>query len=405
MTSSPHITLLDRVEKERFETRELAPYACLSVRSRGRRFPEEPDPFRTCYERDRDRILHSTAFRRLTYKTQVFVNSAGDHNRTRLSHSLEVCQVARSIGAALRLNEPLCETLALTHDIGHPPFGHGGEESLNRLMADFGGFRHNAHVLRVVDQLERRRPDQAGLNLTYEVREALLKHEGEAHWPAAFRPRLKHPSLEGQVVDLADSTAYNKHDIEDGLLADMFTEEELFENVVLWREACQRVDADYPGFRAETPDRKLAIARTANELIGACILDIIQATHAELVAAAPADAHAARETERRCVRHSARVAEQVAELQRFLYTRFYRHERLQEFRHTSAEVLSTLFEHYRRCPDDLPQWYGAWSTEVGSERSICDYIAGMTDRFAQSEYERVTLGDEPQPDEREREGK
>ena len=223
--------LFERRDKEEYEGTHLAPHAAHAAHSRGRAHAEEEDPLRTCYERDRDRITHSTAFRRLGYKTQVFVNSEGDQYRTRLSHSLEVCQVARSLGSALRLNGPLCEALALAHDIGHPPFGHRGETALDDLLAEHGGFRHNAQVLRVVDLLERRSPDYAGLNLTREMRESLLKHEATRDWPEELEPRPASPLLEAQLVDMADSTAYAKHDLEDGLLAGMFSEEQVTDEV------------------------------------------------------------------------------------------------------------------------------------------------------------------------------
>ena len=277
--------LHDRLAKERFEDEFLAPWAMRSRRSRGRRHHEEEDDLRTVWERDRDRIVHSTAFRRLMYKTQVFVNREGDHNRTRLSHSLEVSQVARSVGSALGLNEPLCEALALCHDIGHPPFGHRGEWALNELMASEGGFRHNAQVLRVVDLLERRSPEYAGLNLTFEVRMSLLKHEKAEDWPAEFRPRPKSPLLEAQVVDLADSTAYNVHDVEDGLRSAVFTEADIHAGVDLWRGAREAVELRHPGFLGGSTDDPLVVKRISNELLKICINDLIEASAARLARA------------------------------------------------------------------------------------------------------------------------
>ena len=388
------IELNTRATKQAREARELAPFAVCSADSRGRRHAESPDDLRTCYERDRDRVVHSTAFRRLMYKTQVFVNSEGDHVRTRLSHSLEVAQVARSVGGALRLNEPLCEALALAHDIGHPPFGHRGEHALDELMRDHGGFRHNSQVLRVVDVLERRSPDYAGLNLTYELRESLLKHESQERWPAEFSPRPRQPLLESQVVELADSTAYDKHDLEDGLLAGMFPEAELEADVGLWREARERVERRHPGFlsgavSSAAVDSNLAVQRVANELIGACISDLIQSTArrlGEVGVDSPADVQA---HDRTLVGHSQEMATQVGELQRFLSHRFYRHEHLQRFLEYARSVLRTLFEAYRADPTQLAPWYRRWADEVGLERSICDYLAGMTDRFAQRECARL----------------
>ncbi|TDJ69341.1 MAG: deoxyguanosinetriphosphate triphosphohydrolase [Planctomycetota bacterium] len=381
--------LLDRTTKEAREERELAPWAMRSARSLGRRHPEQPDALRTVFERDRDRVVHSTAFRRLMYKTQVFVNSEGDEYRTRLSHSLEVCQVARSVGSALRLNEPLCEALALAHDLGHPPFGHRGERALDAIMAGHGGFRHNSQVLRVVDQLERRHPDFPGLNLTREVRESLLKHERSADWPEEFAPRPAHPLLEGQVVDLADSTAYDKHDIEDGLSAGMFTEEALQAGAELWRESRARVEARHPGFLAGTTDDKLLVQRIANELIGACITDLIQSSAARIEQSGVASPQEVQSAERMLIGHGPEMNPKVAELQRFLHEHFYRHEHLQRFLVYARKILGGLFEAYRAEPEELSPWYRGWADEVGLERAICDYIAGMTDRFAEQEYARL----------------
>ncbi|MFT6713138.1 MAG: dGTPase, partial [Planctomycetota bacterium] len=242
--------LFDRAAKEEREASHLAPYAMRSNLSLGRVHPQKADSLRTVWERDRDRITHSMAFRRLRHKAQVFVSWEGDHNRTRLSHSLEVCQVARSVGNALYVNEPLCEALALCHDIGHPPFGHRGEWALNTLMKDHGGFRHNAQVLRVVDLLERRTPLHPGLNLTREVRESLLKHEKTEDWPAEFGAPPKQPCVEAQIVDHGDSTAYNAHDVDDGLRTGIFSEATLFEGSALWRRACETVERSCPGFLA-----------------------------------------------------------------------------------------------------------------------------------------------------------
>lgn len=344
---------------------------------------------RTVYERDRDRITHSTAFRRLMYKTQVFLNEEGDHNRTRLSHSLEVCQVARSVGGALRLNEALCETLGLAHDLGHPPFGHRGERALNGLMADHGGFRHNAQVLRVVDQLERRSPDYDGLNLTREVRGGLLKHESDADWPQNLLPRQPRPCLEAQVVDLADSSAYNKHDLEDGLLAEMFQEDDLRAESALWQRAEALVDERHPGFLSAANDRKLRISRVTNEVLGICISDLITTSQGILAEECPTDADAAQQHDRMLIRHGDEIAREVADLHSFLYEHFYRHEHLERFLTFAQKVLEGLFHALCSDPSQLPTWYQAWSRQEGLERAVCDYMAGMTDRFALSEHERL----------------
>ncbi|MEZ5977217.1 MAG: dNTP triphosphohydrolase [Planctomycetota bacterium] len=388
----PRRTPYDRAAKERDEARRLAPWALHAADTLGRRFEEPPPPLRTEYERDRDRIVHSTAFRRLMYKSQVFVEREGDHNRTRLSHSLEVAQVARSVATALRLNESFCETLALAHDLGHPPFGHRGEWALDELMQGYGGFRHNAQVLRVVDRLERRSPDYPGLNLTREVRESLLKHEKDEDWPDEFRPKPRRPFLEAQLVDLADSTAYQMHDIEDGLRARMFTEEELREGSALWRLAREHVEERHPGFLASSDDVNLRHKRVSNELLGLCIHDIVRHTHGELLAASPADAHAARDADGWLVGHGRETKTMVAELVGFLFERFYRHPHLMELKAWADRVMARLFEHYRAHPDDMSPWYRRWVDEVGLERAVCDWLAGMTDRFAEKEFARVGDG-------------
>ncbi|MEZ6015168.1 MAG: dNTP triphosphohydrolase [Planctomycetota bacterium] len=383
------IDLFDRAAKEAREARELAPFAMPSARSRGRRVAESPDPHRTCFERDRDRVTHATAFRRLMHKTQVTLSADGDHARTRLSHSLEVCQVARSVGAALRLNEPLCEAIALAHDLGHPPFGHRGEWALNEVMQPYGGFRHNAQVLRVVDQLERRNPDYTGLNLTRELRESLLKHEPDEEWPAEFAPRPKQPLLEGQVVDLADSTAYNKHDLEDGLLGEMFTEGDLEESVELWRRARAAVTERHPGFLESNLDFKLRVTRLCNEVMGICIVDQVHESRARVAAAGVASPDEVRAHERMLIGHSPELRPLVKELQRFLYARFYRHPELQAFRTWAKDVIFALFHAYVARPAELSPWFRRWADTVGLHRATCDYLAGMTDRFAMQEHERL----------------
>lgn len=382
-------TFLDRPAKEAREMRELAPWASFSARSLGRRYPEEEDELRTAFERDRDRIIHSTAFRRLMYKTQVFINREGDSYRTRLSHSLEVAQVARSIGNALRLNETLCEVLALAHDIGHPPFGHRGEVALDELLKPHGGFRHNAQVLRVVDVLERRSPDYPGLNLTTELRVSLLKHESGEHWPEEFGPRPRHPCLEAQVVDLADSTAYDMHDIEDGLRAGMFLETELEDGSSLWRMARAAVEARHPGFLRQTEDTRLRVKRIANQLIKTCINDLIHASQARIAAAGVSDSREVGSHPRMLIGHGPELTPKVQELQAFLHQRFYRHPHLMEFSQHAKRVLAGLYASYCAAPEQMAPWYQAWVREVGLERAVGDYLAGMTDRFAEREFQRL----------------
>jgi dGTPase len=323
------------------------------------------------------------------HKTQVTLSEDDDHARTRLSHSLEVCQVARSVGGALRLNESLCEAIALAHDLGHPPFGHRGEWALNEVMQPFGGFRHNAQVLRVVDRLERRSPEYTGLNLTRELRESLLKHEPDAEWPEEFSPRPRQPLLEGQVVDLADSTAYNKHDLEDGLLGGMFTEQDLETDVELWRRARAVVAARHPGFLESSVDFKMRVTRLCNEVMSLCIFDQVQESRLRIAAAELGSTSDVQQHPDMLIAHSRDLRPAVKELQRFLYARFYRHPELQAFRAWAKQVIFSLFGAYVARPDALSPWFARWASEVGLERATCDYMAGMTDRFAMQEHERL----------------
>lgn len=323
------------------------------------------------------------------YKTQVFINWQADHQRTRLSHSLEVNQVARSIGNPLGLNESLLETVSLAHDIGHPPFGHRGEHALNELMEDSGGFRHNVQVLRVVDQLERRHPDYRGLNLTREVRESLLKHEGDEDWPDEFRPRSAQPCLEAQVVDLADSTAYDMHDIQDGLANGLFNDGDISTHVELWRRATEEVRERHPRFLESTEDLNLRRLRITNQLIGSCITDLISATADRLREAKITTPEQARDHPVPLIGHSTPLQRMVAELQEFLWDRVYRHESLLEFSRYARSVLGRLYEAYLGDPREMAAWYQEWADEIGLERAVCDYLAGMTDRFAEREFARL----------------
>ncbi|MHC4263805.1 MAG: HD domain-containing protein, partial [Planctomycetota bacterium] len=290
----------------------------------------------------------------------------------------------------LRLNDPLCEALALAHDIGHPPFGHRGEWALDRLMAGHGGFRHNAQVLRVIDLLERRSPDYSGLNLTRETRESLLKHEKAEDWPDEFGAKPRHPYLEAQVVDLADSTAYNSHDIEDGLRAGMFSEDDLAESSELWRRSRDRVIARHPGFLESTEDGALRVKRVATELIKATIEDLIDHSAEAVHTAGLSGPDDARHRHEMLIGHSPEMSRLTGELQQFLYRAFYRHPHLQRLTEHAAAVLEVLFTEYLKRPDELKPWYRRWTDVVGLERAVCDYLAGMTDRFAEAEFERLT---------------
>lgn len=369
--------------KESREDRDLASYAMKSVRSRGRKYPESEDSYRTIYERDRDRIIHSNAFRRLEYKTQVFANYEGDYYRTRLTHSLETAQIARSLATALRLNEPLAEATAIAHDLGHPPFGHAGEDTLHELMKEHGGFRHNRQVLRLVDLLEMRSPAYDGLNLSYELRESLLKAEKKSAPEAVeFEPRPQY-LLEAQIVDLADSTAYNHHDVDDGIRSGILTEEQM-ESLALWKRARADAEKHYPGLK-EGLRRK----RILNSMLGICIHDLIDESLRRIEEQKIQSVDDVREHKWSLIGHSDELKPEVAALQRFLLEKFYRHDRVMKERERTNRMLVDLFQAYERDSALLPQEWQDWSEKAGMHRSICDYISGMTDRFAVEEHQRL----------------
>jgi dGTPase len=370
----------DIEKRERFE---LAPYAAHSGSSRGRVYSEVEDSYRTAFQRDRDRIIHCTAFRRLEYKTQVFVNHEGDYYRTRLTHTIEVAQIARVIARALRLNEDLTETIALAHDIGHTPFGHSGEEALHSLMAQHGGFEHNRHGLRVVDILERRYPDFPGLNLTYEVRESVAKHTTSYDCPAPseFGPD-KRPLLEAQVVEVSDSIAYDNHDMDDGLKAGILTPAQLAE-VPLWKEARREVKK-----RSATSDQKVLTAQVVRRLINREVRDIIE-NSSRLIGrsgvASPEDVRA----NTTLVRFSDQMRKEKEVLEQFLRENLYAHYRVVRMVTKAKRFVEDLFREYVRNPLQLPTEYRQWVRKEGLERGVCDYIAGMTDRYAQEEHMKL----------------
>ena len=368
----------------------LAPYACDPAQSRGRRHPVTPAPTRDDFQRDRDRIVHSTAFRRLVYKTQVFLNHEGDLFRTRMTHSLEVAQLARSIARSLRLNEDLTETIALAHDLGHTPFGHAGQDALNDCMTAHGGFEHNLQSLRVVDWLEHRYPDHDGLNLSFETREGILKHCSaanarllEAAEPGGVARRFidgTQPSLEAQLANLADEIAYNAHDIDDGVRSGLLTLTQVAE-VPLFARHLRTVRAEYP---------RLAERRTLYEairrMLSAQIYDVIDATGAALAAAAPRSADDARRTGR-LVQFSAEMRAQSSALKRFLFANLYRHPQVVDTTAQARQVVRELFAAYLDRPAELRP---SFAERPDRERAVADYIAGMTDRFALREHERLT---------------
>ncbi|ACM21625.1 deoxyguanosine-5'-triphosphate triphosphohydrolase, putative [Geotalea daltonii FRC-32] len=368
------------------ERPDLAGYAAKSALSRGRRYPEELRDDRPAFERDRDRIIHCAAFRRLEYKTQVFVNHEGDYYRTRLTHSLEVAQIAKGIARRLKLNEELTEALALAHDLGHTPFGHTGEEVLNRLMKGFGGFEHNLQSLRVVDELEERYPEFNGLNLSWEVREGIIKHSSPYDRPeggiAEFLPGIV-PTVEAQLMNFADEIAYNNHDIDDGLKSGYITLEQL-ESVDLWREVRQNISEQYPGI---DPDRQKC--QTISAIIGLLITDITETTMGNIRTNNIKDLDDLRRVNNQVVCFSPQVAEKNRQLKRFLMENLYHHYKVERMRVKAERYLSQLFDVYISHPTLLPRKYLEKMEREERERVVCDYIAGMTDRFALDEYKRL----------------
>lgn len=371
---------------ESTERSDLAGYACTSAASLGRKHAEEFRDNRPAFERDRDRIIHCAAFRRLEYKTQVFVNHEGDYYRTRLTHSLEVAQIGRAIARRLRLNEELTEALALSHDLGHTPFGHTGEEVLNRLMQGSGGFEHNLQSFRVVDELEERYPGFNGLNLTWEVREGIIKHSSPFDAPtetmAEFMPGVV-SSIEGQIINYADEIAYNNHDIDDGLKSGHITLA-MLEQVELWREVSSGVRSKYPAI-----DDKRLVFQTISALIGILINDLCETVCNNLNQHDIKTIEDLRRVNRAVVHFSDPITARNLELKRFLFQYLYRHHKVDKMRVKAEIFITRLFETYLRYPNLLPPKYQSRLERFGLQRVVCDYIAGMTDRFALDEYKRL----------------
>jgi dGTPase len=367
-----------------------APFASRPDRSRGRRHPELPAPTRDDFQRDRDRIVHSTAFRRLVYKTQVFLNHEGDLFRTRLTHSLEVAQLGRSIARALGLNEDLVEAIALAHDLGHTPFGHAGQDALNECMADHGGFEHNLQSLRVVDSLELRYPQYDGLNLAFETREGILKHCSranaeriEAVEPDGVARRFldrTQPSLEAQLCNLADAIAYNAHDIDDGVRSGLIDIGQLGEVELFERHRRQALD-EHPRLEG-----RRVLYETIRRMLSAQVYDVIDATRAAIEEAAPADAAAVRRAPP-LVLFGAPMHRQSAALKRFLFANLYRHPKVMQTTVQAQDVVRELFAAYLAKPREMPE---AFAQRTDAPRAVADYVAGMTDRFALREHERLT---------------
>jgi len=373
----------------------LAPYAADDQRSRGRRYSEPPPQYRSEFQRDRDRIIHCNAFRRLAYKTQVFVNHEGDLYRTRVTHSIEVAQIARSIAVALALNETLTEAISLAHDLGHTPFGHAGQEALNDCMRDWGGFEHNLQSLRTVDELEERYALFPGLNLTFECREGILKHcsLSKAKLLGDVGERFltrRQPSLEAQLANLADEIAYNNHDIDDGIRAGLITLEAAAE-VPLVQRHLDKVLTLYP----ELSGRR-RVHETVRRMVNSLVVDVIQSSIERLRSAQPADIEAVRTHEQPLIGMSVQMREQHLELKRFLREQVYRHHRVLRMTTKAKRVVRALFDAFMDDPKLMPDEYREHALQAGTEggdarsaRIVCDYIAGMTDRYAILEHRRL----------------
>lgn len=376
--------ILRREEEEAWEVQHLAPYATCSHDSRGREYPAKKHPYRTAFQRDRDRILHTTAFRRLEYKTQVFVVYEGDYYRTRLTHTLEVAQIGRTIARALRANEDLVEAISLAHDLGHTPFGHAGETTLHDLLDGRGGFDHNQQSLRIVETLEKRYPDFPGLNLSWEVREGILKHESEydrGH-ASGYDPELR-ATLEGQIVNAADELAYNAHDLDDGLRSGILDPLAVAE-LPLWQEVLRRIGL--------TPDRSLddmARHQAIRTLIGLEVTALLEETERRLQTANIHSAEDIRCLPENVVGFSTEMAEYNRDLKDSLYQNLYRHYRVMRMAAKASRFIRELFTVYVAQPIQLPTEVQARISEAGLQRVVCDYIAGMTDRYALDEYRKL----------------
>lgn len=372
----------------------LKPYAAHEEQSLGRRYDEPKAPYRGEFQRDRDRIIHSTAFRRLVYKTQVFVNHEGDLYRTRLTHSLEVAQIGRTVARALGLNEMLTEAICLAHDLGHTPFGHAGQDALNACMKDFGGFEHNLQSLRVVDELEAKYASFHGLNLTYETREGILKHcsKKNARELGEIGKRFlerKQPGLEAQLANIADAIAYNNHDVDDGFRAGLLSLEQLCEER-LFDDQYQAVQAEYPGLE----DRRL-IYEIIRRIINTVVTDLIDQTASRLNELKPSSIDDIRSESAPMVGFSDEIFEKHTNLKSFLNENLYHHEKVLGMVSEAKGMIEMLFDLYMTDPEEMPAEFAGRasaddSDQAGKARVVADYVAGMTDRFAIAEYERLS---------------
>ena len=377
--------MLDQNQIREFENKFLAPYAMKSYQTRGRLHKEAEHAYRSAYQRDRDRIIHSAAFRKLEYKTQVFVIYEGDSYRTRITHTLEVAQIARTIASALSLNVDLAEAIALAHDLGHTPFGHAGEEILNELMHSEGGFNHNAQGLRVVDILEEKYPDFPGLNLSWEVREGILKHSSSFDQPVntkEFNYR-EQPTMEAQIVDVADEIAYDNHDLDDGLTSGLLFESELI-RLPLWKDLLKNVNKRYKIINNEK--RKYQVIKS---LIDIQVTDVIRSTDAQLKKVKPTSWKDVKKLNRRIVNFSQEMLSKRKPLRQLLLDKFYHHYRVERMSTKAKRFIQELFNTYMKNKFQLPLPIQKRIKKDGLPRSVCDHIAGMTDRSLLDEYEKL----------------
>jgi dGTPase len=374
-----------RQELEQIERQILAPYAQFSGDTRGREYPEDPPEWRTHYQRDRDRVIHSRAFRRLEYKTQVFLNGSGDHLRTRLTHTIEVAAISRNIASALKLNPDLAETIALAHDLGHSPFGHKGETVLARLMKGHGGFEHNQHSLRIVQQLEQKYPNFPGLNLSWEVREGLAKHYTAYDHPSQRGDfDAKNSSLEAQIANLADEITYYSHDLDDGLDSELLSESKLTANVRIWAHAAKLVKKQYGKLPNES--RRYFTIRT---IIDMQIRDVVENSERLIRRAGVQSVNDVRLNPKALIAHSPERRVINRELRKYLYKNLYFNPVVHEPNMRAVKMLERLFKYYLAHPKEIGESAQKRVRKTGLHRAVCDYLAGMTDRYVMLEYQRI----------------
>jgi len=372
-----------RQQLEEIEDKSLAPYGMRSKDSKGRAYLDNEPDYRTSFQRDRDRIIHTTAFRRLEYKTQVFINYEGDYYRTRLTHTIEVAQIGRTIARTLGANEDLIEAICLAHDLGHSPFGHAGEAVLSRLMKEHGGFDHNKQSLRIVTELEQRYPEFPGLNLTWEVREGMVKHESEydISGASAYNPDLR-GNLEAQIANVADELAYTTHDLDDGLRSGMLTPR-MLEGISLWE-----ILTDHIQWRGPEME-EVARHKLIRQLIGMEVGDLVSATDTHLKESGAQSPLDLQKLSYNVIGFSEEMSRRNRELKDFLYNKMYRHYRVVRMQVKAEHLLEDLFNGYRDEPSTLPDQFQTFIDQRGLERTICDYIAGMTDRYAIEEHQKL----------------